>query len=168
MFAAQPFARDLRLTNSRNRISSLTISDRIVKSLGSIDFHFSSTRQRPSLRFVSFPTRPNVIQIGLLVANYRSRNGFTMRSNVYEMASRKKINYERITKLRVIGRWWLASFVYKFSPRWYLFFFLRTRSIVFRSPVFYIRCERYLDSFNYSSERDRIELNLDESIFFNN
>lgn len=147
MFAAQPFARDLRLTNSRNRISSLTISDRIVKSLGSIDFHFSSTRQRPSLRFASFSNSPQRNPNWLT-----RRNGFTMRSNVYEMASRKKINYERITKLRVIGRWWLASFVYKFSPRWYLFFFfLRTRSIVFRSPVFYIRCERYLDSFNYSS-----------------
>ena len=147
MFAAQPFARDLRLTNSRNRISSLTISDRIVKSLGSIDFHFSSTRQRPSLRFASFSNSPQRNPNWLT-----RRNGFTMRSNVYEMASRKKINYERITKLRVIGRWWLASFVYKFSPRWYLFFFfLRTRPIVFRSPVFYIRCERYLDSFNYSS-----------------
>lgn len=118
MFAAQPFARDLRLTNSRNRISSLTISDRIVKSLGSIDFHFSSTRQRPSLRFASFSNSPQRNPNWLT-----RRNGFTMRSNVYEMASRKKINYERITKLRVIGRWWLASFVYKFSPRWYLFFF---------------------------------------------
>lgn len=167
MFAAQPFARDLRLTNSRNRISSLTISDRIVKSLGSIDFHFSSTRQRPSLRFVSFPTRPNVIQIGLLVANYRSRNGFTMRSNVYEMASRKKINYERITKLRVIGRWWLASFVYKFSPRWYLFFFFFAHAIN-RIPLscflYSMRAiSRFIQLF-----LDWIELNLDESIFFNN
>lgn len=99
MFAAQPFARDLRLTNSRNRISSLTISDRIIKSLGSIDFHFSSTRQRPSLRFASFSNSPQRNPNWLT-----RRNGFTMRSNVYEMASRKKINYERITKLRVIGR----------------------------------------------------------------
>lgn len=133
MFAAQPFARDLRLTNSRNRISSLTISDRIVKSLGSIDFHFSSTRQRPSLRFASFSNSPQRNPNWLT-----RRNGFTMRSNVYEMASRKKINYERITKLRVIGRWWLASFVYKFSPRWYLFFFFCARDQSYSALLFFI------------------------------
>lgn len=133
MFAAQPFARDLRLTNSRNRISSLTISDRIIKSLGSIDFHFSSTRQRPSLRFASFSNSPQRNPNWLT-----RRNGFTMRSNVYEMASRKKINYERITKLRVIGRWWLASFVYKFSPRWYLFFFFCARDQSYSALLFFI------------------------------
>lgn len=162
MFAAQPFARDLRLTNSRNRISSLTISDRIVKSLGSIDFHFSSTRQRPSLRFASFSNSPQRNPNWLT-----RRNGFIMRSNVYEMASRKKINYERITKLRVIGRWWLASFVYKFSPRWYLFFFFFAHAIN-RIPLscflYSMRAiSRFIQLF-----LDWIELNLDESIFFNN
>lgn len=98
MFAAQPFARDLRLTNSRNRISSLTISDRIVKSLGSIDFHFSSTRQRPSLRFASFsnsPQRnPNWLTRCKLSISKRIHYAFQRVRNGFEEEDKLRENYE--------------------------------------------------------------------------